>query len=512
MLDKHSPLCCRCCDAECWGSCVSDNSFSMVSLALRHQRNCLPETSYWAQKELRTMIATWSLRMFNSYNSHRECKEDLETLAHLLLYDIQEVIGRRPGNLRTILFGPEKAQEIQKLDLKHVALGLGAIERDFRWLVESRPKAAPCKKRTLAQENVEGAPKKKSKRTKTSRNSQPVFQNMERVEEEKKREAEERISFAYRTSLEPPNPPTRPGSVAQTEQPHRSSPALSQRRGTLSIQIMPPVSPASSRSTSPRSRLPDSPTQMSRTAAPQPGIQGTTHVNEEPVNESQTASPKPSNEGTILRTWEELAHQPTPQWAVVYEEGHLPDLGLTAGDYNVSFSTPVGKYPAPARTNSKGTPSFQWLCWQILRQIPGGRMKTKALSFTVMEWTDRKFKENTCKQRLSTNKCEFLAQSSDKSNQDAWRFLKDLPKPGSKQAAAEPEQPPLSQESVAQQATAESQHSSSKTPPQTENDSGYGTISNHATPSSYQSGDLGHSSPMTVESSPQDLPAASSAL
>ncbi|KAE8442336.1 hypothetical protein EG329_003469 [Mollisiaceae sp. DMI_Dod_QoI] len=135
VLSENQPLCSYCCDAMCWAGCSSPNPFHKVDLALRHLRPLIDTTSYWKNKSICTMLAAWTLRMFNSYRSCSTCMKEIERLALFLLDDIKNAASGQAATLPASLWFPSCGIGSQDMNFKQLAIGLGALERDFSWLV-----------------------------------------------------------------------------------------------------------------------------------------------------------------------------------------------------------------------------------------------------------------------------------------------------------------------------------------------------------------------------------------
>jgi hypothetical protein len=123
---------------------------------------------------------------------------------------------------------------------------------------------------------------------------------------------------------------------------------------------------------------------------------------------------------------------PTPQWAIKYQPGNLPLLGLEPekwGDDITAYAP--GKMPRPGRAfaTDPSAPSrkfeWNWGLYTLLARIPGGRAKLDVLYQMCVEWCpavnlkshhtvkekkEKKEKKNsTCRHSLSQNDC-FISE------------------------------------------------------------------------------------------------------
>ena len=143
---------------------------------------------------------------------------------------------------------------------------------------------------------------------------------------------------------------------------------------------------------------------------------------------------------------------PTPQWAIKYQQGNLPLLGLEPGKWGDDITAYApGKMPRPGRACARDPfstdPSLKfdwnWGLYTLLARIPGGRAKLDVLYQMCVEWcpavnlkSHNNMKEkmekmekrnSTCRHSLSQNDC-FISENK------MWRLAnigeKKVKKPG----------------------------------------------------------------------------------
>jgi len=157
------------------------------------------------------------------------------------------------------------------------------------------------------------------------------------------------------------------------------------------------------------------PQKEDREACSTPEIAATSHP-------APFAQPLVSNQPTV----------PTPQWAIKYQPGNLPLLGLEPGKWGDDITAYApGKMPRPGRACARDPfstdPSLKfdwnWGLYTLLARIPGGRAKLDVLYQMCVEWcpavnlkshnnmNEKMEKRNsTCRHSLSQNDC-FISEN-----------------------------------------------------------------------------------------------------
>lgn len=145
----------------------------------------------------------------------------------------------------------------------------------------------------------------------------------------------------------------------------------------------------------------------------------------------------------VERTWQERSSMLTPHWAEIYEAGHLEELGLKTGVFDVDYDKLRApdhlRLPDPETIRKRirhgphvqGTvlraETIELQLYVLLKRIPGNRMKLDAIYQITLEWTGedrkppaKKSFRGSCKSTLSRNDQFFWMEDEKDPNGEAW--------------------------------------------------------------------------------------------
>lgn len=260
-----------------------------------------------------TMLAAWTVRMFNSFRSFPICKEDMENMATYLCEDLEQIAKGKAGLLRSDLeLEDDDSHLVQKL-----TMALGAIERDFYWFAYRPGKKSVKSESRNPPRTIKSTAKKRE---------------LDDLEEQRQTLSRKRVKLSPYFEAVP-----------------------SSRYGSSDSALMP--SPT---------KVPSVPKFKKST--------NSGHVSP-PKPATKKLSPKKSPAACGEVVFKAKAKQPllspdsgaSPHWARTYEENHLGDLRLVVGEYNNIFD--------PLSTRRARRPPINILAEAILERVPGHRSK-----------------------------------------------------------------------------------------------------------------------------------------
>jgi len=138
-------------------------------------------------------------------------------------------------------------------------------------------------------------------------------------------------------------------------------------------------------------------------------------------NESDRSSSSPTKAGPSsgpIPLQPPVATSTHPGWANVYNAGHLGDLGIVPGIYDVNVNKPrnkcerPGKFNGASKKDSKGNtqkiPSIKYAIYTILAKIPGGIATKDVLHKICQEWCPYMDREQSFRASLCRDKEFFM--------------------------------------------------------------------------------------------------------